>query len=290
MKKNRIKIGLIFPISKPVDEHGEGIAVHCFERTYFNLKEWDNVFVMDDGGLCPELKNHFEIRESFKDNIHYHIFDYQKGLTRSWNVGGKMAFDAGADVIIFGNADASTTSVGLDELARTTVASRNDIILVGPLTNQPGHRAEQQVLNEEYMNKTNIDIESSYKNMEKVQDLLRHSLSVKPVPYINGFTMALHRDNYELIMKSREKLLKSPGSIFFDSLDVKLMLDIMKYPKTQVGVYGGTVIDWGGDREESLALVGQEDELMLWCHKALNAPMGIALGSYWHHYKGVFRK
>lgn len=70
-------------------------------------------------------------------------FAKNKGLTRSWNQGMRMALAAGAGAVVAANSDVVFPPGWWDPVAAALAAT--PLLLAGPVTNAPGHRPRQRV-------------------------------------------------------------------------------------------------------------------------------------------------
>ena len=216
-----------------------------------------HIYVVDDGMRDPAMEKLF----AGKPNVLYLGLPEQRYLTRSWNTGAAAAFGNGADIAVIGNADAYPTSIrNLEILRQACDIARDSIFAVGPMTNAPGHIAQQK---------------SSPVDNRRAKLLIEydHTLLYKldPVCNINGFSWAIHKQNYL-------KALELRNGVFLEgSPDKKLWLTD----------YGAVMTAWQGNPAVSMAQLGQEDELFIWANRRLNMPCGIAPYSFFQHDKGA---
>ncbi len=96
------------------------------------------VLVVDD---CSPEWNSFD-KKRFPTGTRFHRFGKNGGLTRSWNLGLRVARDEKFEFACCTNSDVLFTPSWADPLVWATGHGAH---LVGPLTNAPGHQAKQQV-------------------------------------------------------------------------------------------------------------------------------------------------
>ena len=186
--------------------------------------------------------------EGIGSHLHVHRFEQHCGLTRSWNWGAGLAFnELDCDVCILSNFDAwPREAQDLKILAEQAEKYSNHFVACGPYSDNPGHCEKQKA-------------EQSWNDY--------HS-GVQPVAWVNGFSWAISRANYQTIVRSRN---------FFLCDDPRLQL--------RFHAHGGALLELPEDADApSLAMLGQEDELFLWAHRNLNLGCGIA-PCFWHHKK-----
>jgi hypothetical protein len=237
------RIGVIFPVFA-LDEDAFQRQRTCFEKLRERFE--GEIYVPDDGAFSESMKQFFA-----QAPCKYMPLQPHGGLTRSWNLAAQRAFHSGCDVVILGNSDAyPDTAEDLESLARSCRDNASRFFAVGPLTNKPGHCLTQGASG-------------------------RNGKGIAPSHFINGFTWAIHKSNYERAVRERTHFLnESPKHRFV-------------WLQTESGkVIGGQIREWEGSLMESLAMVGQEDELFFWnWHNHKDRPCAIDHGSFWRHNK-----
>lgn len=184
----------------------------------------------------------------FKDPIWYHHFRETRGLTRSWNHGASIAFGPlKCDVCIFSNDDAWPDSERSIFALSTAAVTSDEFVAFGPRTNHPGHCRAQLA----------------------TPDSPKRGLT--PVCWLNGFTWAVTKTVYRELVSARGRFLNGSHDEFFGLTPHGGLICSFKDNPT-----------WTG---RSLAYVGQEDELFLWCVRHWNRPCAIVNSSFWHHEK-----
>ena len=111
------------------------IATESFLRS-----ESDSVaIVVDDAS--PDWNDRW-LEGLDETRIVQHIFDENRGLTRSWNWGIKRAHDIKAEFVVVGNSDLLFPE---NWFAPVRKAFRHGWEFLGPLTNAPGDRRKQKI-------------------------------------------------------------------------------------------------------------------------------------------------
>lgn len=119
-----------------------------------------------------------------KDVMHFHRFQKNGGLTRSWNYGLRLARERGVEFTCCGNSDILFTPGWFDGILQVINLGAH---LVGPLTNAPGHRRKQQV--KSVIKNYKLTDDPSY--LAKIARRLREEvgLSAYRQAGVNGFCM-----------------------------------------------------------------------------------------------------
>lgn len=111
------------------------LAVRSLMRTVPGSK----AFVIDDFG--PEDPDKVRELEAIP-GVSWFRFPNNRGLTRSWNEGLRLAREAGCRFTLCGNSDIVFSSGWYDALIK---ALNTGAGMVGPFTNAPGHQYAQDV-------------------------------------------------------------------------------------------------------------------------------------------------
>jgi GT2 family glycosyltransferase len=237
------KIGYVFPIWVKRPEHFEVV-----KDSYENLVKNSNgikIYVPDDASAYKPAIDYF-IREHESGRCQYMRFQERSGLTRSWNEAAGLAFREGAEVVVLSNQDAyPVNEVDLHQLVGDCELHRDIFFAVGPLTNNPGH----------------VGLQGASERGNGLVKLYR----------INGFTWAIHKDNYKKAVGNRGRFLFDDHEKVFD-------------------MRSGAVVSCEAERNYTLAMVGQEDEIFHWANTTIDMSCGISKGSYFQHEKlALFR-
>jgi hypothetical protein len=207
--------------------------------------------------FCPDVKIEVMIDGPHQDAVvdtfpDATIYEMNSGITRSWNDGADRLFCGhNCDVVILGNQDAYP-------------AKGDDLELLAEMANR--------------FKEVFFAVGPLTNNPGHVPQQMGHGPeatipgAMTPADGVNGFTWAIARDNWSLAFSKRNHFL-------LDAYD-----KIYDYSDRQVK-------PWNGDRRQSLAMVGQEDELFHWADRELHKKCGIYRGCFWWHYKlALFRR
>ena len=233
---DEVSTTLIFPVFA-ADERHFSIAKDCYHKT----REQVPVVVVDDGAEWPGMKIFF-MEEAQEGHCEYMPLSGHSGLTRSWEEGAVYAFDdRGSDVVIFGNQDAFPAREGdVAALSSFCAKHKGEFFAVGPITNEPGH----------------VDSQAGLKRSEYYRS----------VPIVNGFTFAVHRENYEKVLEHRETFFIADEDRRYD------------FSRKEIVHHDGSPV-------RSLAYVGQEDELFGFAAEKTKKPCAVTRSSFFHHIK-----
>jgi len=182
--------------------------------------------------------------------VDLHVFEEHRGLTRSWNKGAEDSFWSNGDDVCILSNFDAWPSTDLDLSKLSEAALSMDWAFAIGPITNEPGHCQAQ--------------------------MQRASAVSKPVAWINGFTWAVNREHYAEATKKRGYFLR-------DSLEERFVLI----------EHGGGIVSTKSapcHPSQTLAMVGQEDELFYWAARNLNTPCAVA-DIFWIHDKlQSFRK
>lgn len=165
----------------PTFEHFDYARRAC--RSFLKYTPKGLALLIDDASPSFHKQNIADWKSEFGDKLVIHRFDKNDGLTRSWNLGLKMAKDKNCKYAIAGNSDIlfcegwqESLVAGLDK----------GYALVGPLSNAPGVTARGKQEIGRYIRDYHLTDDPEYLN--KLSKRLRDNFSKRFIHSpINGF-------------------------------------------------------------------------------------------------------